>query len=296
MITNLEELISLPKLPPTNDIVFKSLFTREDTKIPLMSLINAFTGIEVKSVEVENAVLAVENIFEKEEIFDVSATTNDNEKIDIELQASHMEGDSFAENNHKNVKCRSIYNVSDLYSSQDGVGVPYGKLKPAYQIMICNYNVFSGKDSIVKPFNYRNEDGILLDNSTTIIFVELKKYAKLLSEKSVNDMTKAELWALYLIYADNPEYKTLIMEIIRDREEFQMATNALNTISTDENLRALLRSQKKSKMLNEHNMAVAKLEQAFETAKNLLGFGVDKEIISKSTGLSIEEISKLSPA
>jgi hypothetical protein len=75
-----------------------------------------------------------------------------------------------------------------------------------------------------------------------------------------------------------------------------MATNALNTISTDENLRALLRSQKKSKMLNEHNMAVAKIEGILETAKNALRKGLSADLIADITGLSIEEISKLSPA
>ncbi len=34
-------------------------------------------------------------------------------------------------------------------------------------------------------------------------------------------------------------------------------------------------------------------EGKIETAKNLLGLGVDIDIISKSTGLSIEEIEKL---
>jgi predicted transposase/invertase (TIGR01784 family) len=75
-----------------------------------------------------------------------------------------------------------------------------------------------------------------------------------------------------------------------------MATNALNTISTDENLRALLRSQKKSKMLNEHNMAVAKIEGILETAKNFLKMGLSIEQIAQGTGLSTEEVSKLTPA
>jgi hypothetical protein len=127
--------------------------------------------------------------------------------------------------------------------------------------------------------------------------VELKKFAKRSSEKPVNEMSKAELWALYLEYADNSEYKSLIMEIIKDREEFQVATNALNNISTDENLLAMYRSRKKSEMLHEHNMAVAKSEGIAEgiiqTAKNMIKDKMDIFLISKYTKLPIEEIEKL---
>jgi predicted transposase/invertase (TIGR01784 family) len=127
--------------------------------------------------------------------------------------------------------------------------------------------------------------------------VELKKFAKRSSEKPVNEMSKAELWALYLEYADNSEYKSLIMEIIKGREEFQVATNALNNISTDENLLAMYRSRKKSEMLHEHNMAVAKSEGIAEgiiqTAKNALKLMLPIEQIKILTGLPEEEIEKL---
>jgi predicted transposase/invertase (TIGR01784 family) len=77
-----------------------------------------------------------------------------------------------------------------------------------------------------------------------------------------------------------------------------VTTNALNNISTDENLLAMYRSRKKSEMLHEHNMAVARNEgkaegmfkKAIETAKNFLKMRLTPEQVAQGTGLSEEEI------
>jgi predicted transposase/invertase (TIGR01784 family) len=83
-----------------------------------------------------------------------------------------------------------------------------------------------------------------------------------------------------------------------------MAKEILSNISQNEEERFRYLSRLKFQTDLTHNQAVArdegikqgKAEGLLEAAKNLLRFGVDKSIISQSTGLSAEEIEKLSLA
>ncbi|MDR2105112.1 MAG: hypothetical protein LBP51_05075, partial [Deferribacteraceae bacterium] len=51
----MDDEIKMPKiLPPTDDLVFKTLLTHPDTRDSLKDIIASFTGISVKEVEVAN--------------------------------------------------------------------------------------------------------------------------------------------------------------------------------------------------------------------------------------------------
>jgi hypothetical protein len=135
----------------------------------------------------------------------VSCKIDSGDQIEVEMQADPMEGDKSA-NEHRNIRGRSIFNVCDLHSSQQGISVPYGKLARTYQITFCGYTVFEGRKSCFNCFSFRNPEGEELLNAVNILFVELSKLKRVL-EKPVTEMTSGEMWATEL-----PEEEIRVLE------------------------------------------------------------------------------------
>jgi predicted transposase/invertase (TIGR01784 family) len=292
--------IEIPEiLPPSEDGVFKTLLTSPDAEPCLRDIIGANIGLPVKEVTVRNTELPISDVLEKRERFDVSCKIDGGDQVEVEMQAAPMEGDTLA-NEHKNIRGRAIFNVCDLHSSQKGVSVPYGKLVRTYQITFCGYTVFKDRESCFNCFSFRNAEGEELLDAVNILFVELTKLKQVL-EKPVEKMTSAEMWAVFLAYANKSQHRKVLEEIIVAKEEIKVAYGLLTGISQDEDERARFRARRKFQMDMEHNRIVSfeegkeegKKESKHEVARNLLLYGVSLDIIAKSTGLSPDEIQTL---
>jgi hypothetical protein len=61
----------------------------------------------------------------------------------------------------------------------------------------------------VNEFVLRNEDGEPLNDTITIVFIELTKLKKIL-HKPVAEMTALEMWSIFLQYADKDDYRDII--------------------------------------------------------------------------------------
>jgi predicted transposase/invertase (TIGR01784 family) len=304
--------IEIPEiLPPSDDGVFKTLLTHPTAKACLRDIIASNIGLSVTEVTVRNTELPISYVREKGELFDVSCEIDGGDLAEVEMQADTMEDDNAA-NEHKNLRSRVIYNVCDLHSSQEGVGVPYGKLVRTYQITFCGYTVFQERESCFNRFSFRNVEGDELLNAVSILFVELSKL-KRVQEKPVSGMTGAEMWAVFLACANKPKYRGLLNEIIGTKGEIKMAYEILTGISRDADERARFRARRKFQMDMEHDRIInfekgmlegerkGKLDGILEgerngrleVARNLLSNNVSLDIIAKSTGLSLDEIRTL---
>jgi predicted transposase/invertase (TIGR01784 family) len=199
--------------------------------------------------------------------------------------------------------------------------VPYGKLARTYQITFCGYTVFGEREDFFNRFSFRNAEGEELLDVINILFVELSKLKRVLA-KPVNEMTGAEMWAIFLAYANKPEHKEPLNEIIGAKEEIKMAYDLLTNISQDADERARFRARRKFQMDMEHNRIVSfeegelkgrtegeligrtegelkgrtegelkgRTEGKLEFARNLLANGVPLEVIVQNSGLSPNEI------
>jgi predicted transposase/invertase (TIGR01784 family) len=285
-------------LTPTDDRIFKSLFTDPKAEPALASIISAYTGLEVTKATVQNPILPISDTKEMQGVFDVNCETNIG-NCEVEMQAHHMDGDNL-ENQHKNIRSRSVYNVSSLHAKQESEGEEYSNFKRTFQITICNYNVFSNDTDFIKDFKYRSEKGVLLTDATTIIYVELPKF-KEIKLKSVEDMTDAERWVAYLKFASNPKYREIIDEIINTKEAFQVATDILTGISTNPQMRAYMHSRQMFQADMGHKEAYFKRigreegekQKAIDFAREMLQDGESLEKIARYTKLSIEKINAL---
>jgi predicted transposase/invertase (TIGR01784 family) len=126
--------------------------------------------------------------------------------------------------------------------------------------------------------------------------VELSKLGGII-RKSVDDMTDLEKWALFLRYANIPEYRETVNKVIQSREALQMAGSLLMSVSKDERERAVNRSRRMYETDTQSNIATAedngRQEGAFAIARNLLGMNMPLDQIVTATGLTREEVEKL---
>ena len=106
-------------------------------------------------------------------------------------------------------------------------------------------------------------------------------------------MTPLEMWSIFFECADDPNYRTVINEIIRIKEEIQMASTLLQSISQDDYEKARFLSKRKfeNDLESERNTAIK--IKLYEVATNSLKIGLTIEQIAKITGLSVSEIAKI---
>ena len=304
--------IEVPEiLPPSDDGVFKTLLTHPNAGPCLRDIIASNIGLPVKEATVRNTELPISDVLEKRERFDVSCEIDGGDQVEVEMQADPIEGDNLS-NKHRNIRGRAIYNVCDLHSSQKSVRVPYGRLARTYQITFCDYTVFENRKSCFHCFSFRNAEGEELLDAVSILFVELSKL-KQIRGKAVGEMTNAEMWAIFLAYANKPKHRELLNKIISAKEEIKMAYDLLTSISQNADERARFRARRKFQMDMEHSRIVSfeagelkgrlegelkgrlegELKCKRDIARNLLLNGAPLDIIVKSTGLSQDEIQAL---
>ena len=155
-------------LPPSDDRVFKLILTSPEAKQGLMNLISSIIGRTVVDVALHPNELAPGNTEEKAERFDVNCKIDDGSQVNLEMQASHMVED--VDGQHKNLKGKSIYYLTDLHSSQPAKGLRrYDRLARSYQITFCSYTVFPNTPDYVNSFSLRHDTtGELLSDAISL--------------------------------------------------------------------------------------------------------------------------------
>ena len=94
-------------LPPSDDRVFKLILTKQEAKPVLIDLVSSIIKRPVVDVEVRNREIPPDDTHEKAERLDVNCRIDDGIQLDLELQASRIQGES--DGKHQKLKGRSIY-------------------------------------------------------------------------------------------------------------------------------------------------------------------------------------------
>ena len=283
-------------LPPSDDRVFKLILTSPESKTGLINLISSIIGRTVVDVVLLPNELAPGDTEEKAERFDVNCKIDDGSQVNLEMQASHMVED--LDGQHKNLKGKSIYYLTDLHSSQPAKGMRrYDRLSRSYQITFCSYTVFPNMQDYVNSFSLRHDTtGELLSNAISLTFVELSKLGEVV-KKPISDMSVLDKWSVFFQYAPDLEHRDVVNRVIESEEVLQVAGNLLMSISQNERERAIFRSRRKFQTDLQSDLATAedrgRVERSFEIARNLLKISLPLEQISISTGLTREEVENL---
>ena len=295
-------------LDPKMDFVFKNIFGSEKHPNILISFLNATLKPKdlITAVEIKNTDLNKGYIEDKFSRLDVKATTSNNEIINIEIQLK----------NEYNMIKRSLFYWSKLYSEQLNEGEDYSLLKRTICINILNFKYLK-----TRKFHsgyrlkeiYSNEE---LTDVAEIHFIEIPKLEEGTDEK---DMLVA--WIEFLKNPESEKVRSLEMSI----DEIREAKDELIRMSNDDTQRELYEMRAKTlkdkiSALNEaerkgikkgrqegikeglqkgiqeglqKGIQEGEKSKAIEIAKSLINIGLDKETISKSTGLDLNEIEKL---
>ena len=297
---------------PKNDIAFKKIFGDENHKEVLISFLNAvldFQGEQtIVEVELTNPYQVPKIEALKETILDIKVTNQKQEHFIVEMQKKDL-GD-FAK--------RSLYYTSKAYVNQLDAGKNYHKLKKVYFIGLLNFTMFEGQSCISRHLILNQETNTQDLDDFEFCFIELQKFSKPLGQLS----TLLDKWIYFIKNASSLEMVpkeftgNSALEQAFDsaqmynwnREEMDVydymhlkAWDEINAIDT-----AVKKAEKRAKQEGleqglelgiEQEQRLSKkqrVQDKIEIAKNAISQGLEIQTIAAITGLSIEEIEKLS--
>jgi len=210
------------------DPVFKGVFTKDTAKSrgALADLISSLIG---RAVTVETLVAnepPVDDIRQRYLRFDVACKTGEGEPVNVEM----------AFNPKASEPVRLEYYTARLFTGQDihGKDKYFNDLKETYQIAILAKKTFFPDENFAHNFLYYDPDNrVPLGGRTRIITVELVKTEPIVN-KPVEEMSNAELWAVFFQYLTDEEKRGKIIEIINREEGIAMAVETLGTFTQSE--------------------------------------------------------------
>src|SRR5574344_2965625 len=184
------------KLNPCSDEIFKALFTdeSEEARIALRCFLTAVLHKEVKNVVLKPNEPAIIDDHDKAVRFDVSCTFNDGESADIEMQGVN-EDNAYGK--------RAEYLCARLLNSGFHRGNSWASMSKVYQISLLNFLFDKSEVSSVSHYQMKKENGQLLSDIQTVIFLELPKIDKL-SEVSTQQLNSEQRCCKFLLDADTP--------------------------------------------------------------------------------------------
>ena len=267
---------------PKEDFIFKMIFGTEENKSILISLLNSILKGRpyINDVTLENT--EISKIFKdgKSSRLDILATDDNGIKYDIEMQCRKT----------KDIINRTLFYASKSFAKDLKKNEDYNKSR-VISIWIFGENITERIEPIsealmtFQPYQ-RDKYGIMTDN-IRIIYLELNKY--IVSDENIK--YKLSKWVDFLKDPINLNKDTV------EDEDIDKARKTLEYISTSKEERIIIEKiiEGRNDFYSAKNTAreEGKEEGKIEIAKNMLKDNVDINIISKYSGLSIDEIKDL---
>lgn len=276
---------------PKTDFAFKKIFGSEQNKDILISFLNAllYEGKKtIKDLEILNPYQAPQIKGIKDTYLDVKALLKSGKTVIVEMQVLNVEG----------FEKRILYDASQAYSIQLNLGDEYALLNPVIALTIADFKMFDFEKMISSfVFKEKKLSTDYGDNDIELVFVELPKFQKKLEELE----TITDNWLYFMKTAKKLDSIPPIMEKITEiNRAFQVAKEANMTPEELEELQQremFIQDQFNAvklarRLALEEGREEGRKEEKTEIAQQLLSV-LDDETISRTTGLSIEEIKRL---
>jgi predicted transposase/invertase (TIGR01784 family) len=266
-----------------NDIAFRKIFGNENKTEILISFLNAVLKLEgtkqIMWVEILNPYQLARIAGSKSTILDVRAKDKAGNSYIVEMQVTDKKG----------LDKRITYYSAKGYASQLDVSENYYKLKPIIFIGILNFEYMQSPHYLSRHLILDAETYEHKLKDLEFSFIELPKFKKTKSELN----TLVEKWVFFI---KNAESLDVIPENVDDeglKSAYQEADRhnwTKEELEEYEYARMRETDEIAEKMLVEEK---AKMQEKLEMAKNSLAEGFDDKLISKLTGLTIEQIQEL---
>ena len=295
----LNETVTIDNLNRINDYFIRYLFSHEGNENIALNFINAvFKDLDFETfnkIEILNPFNIAENYDEKESIVDIKATTETGITVLIEIQAR---------GNEDFIK-RTLYYWAYNYSSSLNRGSFYDELKPTVSINITNF-ILTDEDKVHSCYVLKelNNNKILTDHYQ-LHFVEIPKFNLKDISKSENfdNIHKEFISWIKFFKGENMSIlmkeNTIFEEVEKKCRTFLNNTPVMDKYKKrevdayffDKSIELDLKKAKEQGITE--GIEQGEKNKAISIARNLKKSGIDIKIISKNTGLSIEEIKKL---
>ena len=267
------------------DRAFKEVFGKEENKDILKKLLEEILQVEIERIEYLNLERNVDNVKVKRKHLDLYLETNIG-KIQVEVNTT----------NSKYVKPRNMSYLCDIYSHHTLVGQEYDQDTLIIQI---NINYGQQDEKYIREYRLRDESGKEYIKNFIIYEINMEKYMKLWYNKEEKELEKSKY--IVMLNLEKEELEKLskkdkvVIKYMKELERVNENPKFREYMSAEEDNKKIENSLKREWM--EEGLAEGIKEGSYkrniEIAKSLLKNKVDIEIITSSTGLSIEELEKL---
>ena len=287
-----------------DDNVFKLVFGRESTKDVMIEFLNqVIPDRRIEELEFIDKEMHPVERDAKGVVYDMFCKTDDGSRIIVEVQRRKQP--FYPE--------RAIYYSTFQIQRQVEAGADNYDFLPVYVVNILDFKMDKSSDNneVKTVFRlYEESTHVLLTNRITFIFIELPKF-----KKTIDELDGNVLEGMYFCFKNmavlNERPKVLTHNVFKkifDASELynmdkETRKNVLKNMTTERDLRNQMeyaRQEAIAEGLAEglaegraEGRAAGLAEGRAEDARNFLALGVDPEIISKATGISIEELQNL---
>ena len=273
-----------------NDRAFKEVFLNPDNSDLLKALLEFILKIKIDKLEIKKTELLSGNVNIKDKRVDAIVHTG-NKKIEIEINSQ----------NKDYLHTRSTAYICNIYQSNASVGDTYNEDTDIIQV---NLTWGLGKNNEeMKIYKIMNEKGELYVKNFIIYEINMDYYDKIWYSKNEDEIKKNQY--MIMLDLDKKELKNMPKDKIVDK----YITN-VTIVNDDPEFQKYMSEEEDKRKIQNSLLSEAKEEgisqgisQGYtsgindgikQTAKNLLSMNMPIEDISKATGLSIEEIKKIS--
>jgi predicted transposase/invertase (TIGR01784 family) len=279
------------------DTVFKAVFTKDtsESRGALSDLISAFI---MRAVEVDTVIANEPSVDDKRQRcirFNAICKTKEGELVNVEMSINPgaVEPVCFEYYAAKLFVGQDVHGEDGVYGEEE----KYDNLKDTYQITILvNDKLFQDEEIMHNFLYYDPETGVSFGGKVAIITVELVK-TKPIVDRSVEEMTNAEAWAVFFQYLTDEGKRAKIIEIINHEKGIAMAAETLGQFTQNEIEYIQELSKLKRELDYQNDMACAedkgRAEASLDIARNLKRMGLPISQIVEGTGLSPEVIAQL---
>jgi predicted transposase/invertase (TIGR01784 family) len=272
---------------------FKEVFLNPNNSDLLKALLEFILKIKIDKLEIKKTELLSGNVNIKDKRVDAIVHTG-NKKIEIEINSQ----------NKDYLHTRSTAYICNIYQSNASVGDTYNEDTDIIQVNLT-WGLGRNNDEM-KIYKIMNEKGELYVKNFIIYEINMNYYDKIwyskneeeikknqymimldLDKKELKNMPKDKIVDKYItnvtIVNDDPEFQKYMSE----EEDKRKIQNSLLSEAKEEGI-----SQGYTSGIND-GISKGKNKKSIEIAKNMLKKNMSIEDISDITGLSIEEINKL---
>ena len=272
-----------------NDRAFKEVFLKPNNSDLLKALLEFILKIKIDKLEIKKTELLSGNVNIKDKRVDAIVHTG-NKKIEIEINSQ----------NKNYLHTRSTAYICNIYQSNASVGDTYNEDTDIIQV---NLTWGLGKNNEeMKIYKIMNEKGELYVKNFIIYEINMDYYDKIWYSKNEDEIKKNQY--MIMLDLDKKELKNMPKDKIVDK----YITN-VTIVNDDPEFQKYMSEEEDKKKIQNSLLSEAKeegisqgIEQGYtsgindgikQTAKSMLNKNMSIEDISDITGLSIEEINKL---